>query len=212
MMKLIVILPILYFSFSIICTSQMTRKEKLIEYKKLGKEDLTRLAIEDMLQIEDENLKYWDLTAYKVQVLYNEKDLMVYFTLPNIVFLAINHSYYSNLYGDVLSDRFVMEVIANPSNYEGTPQFYKSFLDAEELFQVDFVLNAINTADKTSYTYQDYEGKMEIRENSKHYAVRMHFPSQIIYFKIEKETGRKYDERSRNISLKKKEYFIEIED
>ena len=170
--------------------------------KELGQLRIIRLAVMDMQDSFEETQDNFDLTAYKESVWANSKEMKVLFKLPKIVFLPINSSFYGNLAGDVINKRFSMQVLANPTDYNGPTGFYPSYPEYEILEQIDFVIEAINKAHgEGAFTQEEFEGNIEIRENANFYDIITRLGATNTYFKVEKKTGRLYNERHRAVRL-----------
>jgi len=170
--------------------------------KKRGKQAIINESLKDMEASFPKTLGCWNLMAYQVSVFANDEELKVIFRLPAIVFLPLNSLYYGNLAGDVINDRFTMEVLANPSDFEGPILYYPEYPDYEILEQIDFVIDAINAEQGAgSFNKNEFDGHMEIRENEIFYLVTVRSGATLSYFKIEKKTGRYYDESHRHVKL-----------
>jgi len=183
--------------------------------KELSQLQIIRLAVIDMQDSFEETRDNFDLTAYKESVWANKTEMKVLFRLPKIIFLPLNTSFYGNLSGDVINKRFSMEVLANPPEYNGPTGFFHQFLEYETLEQIDFVIEAINKAQgEGSFNEEGFEGNMEIREYANFYDVITRLGATNTYFKIEKKSGRYYDERHRQVKLppQLEDEFIEIKE
>ncbi len=209
------VISVLIIMSTISSFAQEDAKERIAALKERGKQAIIWESIKDMENAYSETLGCWDLTAYKVTVLANSEEMKVLYKLPSIVILPLNTRFYGNLAGDVLNDRFTMEVLANPSDFEGPIQYYPEFPAYAMLEQIDFVIEAINKAQgEGSFTEEQFEGNMEIREYANFYDVIIRSGASVSYFKVEKTTGRYYDERHRQVKLPPQieDKFVEIKD
>lgn len=142
------------------------QKEKITEYKAKGTQFIIRRAVLDMQDSFEETRDNFDLTAYDVSVWTNNQELKVIFKLPPIVFLPANSSFYGNLAGKVISHRFSMEILANPSDFEGYVRFYPQYLEAETLYQIDFVIDAMAQEFKSKKLDKErFEDKRNLKTN-----------------------------------------------
>ncbi len=208
------ILPILLFLFaSQLVFAQQYDAYRIEALKEKGRQAIIWESINDMQTSYSETLGCWNLTAYEVTVLSNDKEMKVLYRLPSIIFLPINTRFYGNLAAEVISHRFSMEVLANPSDFEGPIQYYPEYLDGEVLDQMDFVIEAINKA-QGAFVRKDFDGNMEIREYETFYRIKISSGSSIAYLKVEKKTSRVYDERHRQVKLPPQieNGFVEIKD
>lgn len=208
-------ISVLIIMSSITSFAQEDAKHRIAALKERGKQAIIWESIKDMENAYSETLGCWNLTAYEVTVLVNSEEMKVLYKLPSIVILPLNTRFYGNLAGDVLNDRFTMEVLANPSDFDGPIQYYPEFPEYEMLEQMDFVIEAINTVrGEGSFSRHNFEGQMEIRENTNFYAITNRSGASVSYFKVEKKTGRLYDERHRQVKLppQLEDKFVEIKD
>ncbi len=210
----IIILDVVLIFCGFLAPAQTTSAmQKIEEYKEKGRQIIIRTAVLDMQDSFEETRDNFDLTAYDISVWENSQELKILFKMPSIIFLPINTSFYGNLAGELVSHHFSMEILANPSNFDGSIGFYPQYPEFEILEQIDFVIDAINEAHgQGSFNKEAFVGRMEIRKQASFYDINIRSGALVSYLKVEKSTGKVFDERHRQVKLppQVEDKFVEI--
>ena len=200
MKRKLIMITILFIGI-VNCFAQMTDKSNKVEtYKKLGKDAIVRMAVNQLISQYGKELGCWDLSAYIPKVYASDIDIKVIFELPKIVFLPINSSFYGTLSGSVIKEHFTMEVLANPSDFDCKINYLSQYLNSETLDLIDFVKESINKSTKIeSFSEEEFLDKMIIMEHKDYYAITVKGGIQNTYYKVKKVLGEIYDVTHRHI-------------
>ncbi|MDI9340537.1 MAG: hypothetical protein QM534_08190 [Sediminibacterium sp.] len=144
----------------------------------------------------------------KIDVYQNkENEICVLFTNPVKYIPKNTSSYVYDLLVNLTAKSISYGPISNPKNFvEKTPEKVSLFKRTEQSEQaVQFVFQSINKKSKqqsgnSCLTGSDINGSMIIREDSSYYAIERLSEFQESYFKVEKNTGRIFEETHNHLA------------
>jgi hypothetical protein len=135
-----------------------------------------------------------DREAYEIHVSTVEGDAYVSFTMP-IKYVPLDTAAYYGVTVDLTNEFVYYSSLSNPEGYyDGTGKvgFYEP--TEEDRKSIDFVAEAISRDSGFDFRLEKPQDEMVIYERDTHFTVTVTSRYQESFYKIEKETGRIYDE------------------
>lgn len=176
---------------------------------KTGRDSIIQTA----LKIIDKDIS---VDEYQVKVMASNTDIYTTFTMP-IKFSPLNSKYYYGVYVNLIDKMTSKNMISNPKDFESDADisFFKN--TEESLSQILFVIKGINNYDAIGSIddIKGFEDDMTIIEFDAYYDVIVLSDFQESWYKVEKSTGRVYDEGHAHLILdedneSEKEDYTEI--